>query len=218
MESPKHKDYLSKTFLEELSHKLWSTKGARFHAHKRLMNVSDLSTNSLSFLTAYLIILGLLSVYQVTKPSIISDNAVAFGSTALSILLLVFSQSEAAKDYKVKAHQFHDCALKIAELYNELKIYQTLADRTPEKTIEVCSEIGRKYQAVLDKYPNHESIDFNVFKADNEEFYRIDWFDILKIRFKYYIKYKFRYHFLIVGTPLVFIIVVYLKIRWNTAK
>lgn len=38
MEEPKKKktylDYLDKTFLEELNYKIWSTKGARFHANK----------------------------------------------------------------------------------------------------------------------------------------------------------------------------------------
>lgn len=218
MEHPKHKDYLEKTFLEELSHKLWSTKGARFYAHKRLSKVTDLSTISLSFLTAYLIILGLLSVYQVAKPSIISDNAVAFGSTALSILLLVFSQSEAAKEYKVKSLQFHDCALKIAALYNDLKIYQTLGERTPEITADVCRDISSKYQSILDKYPNHESIDFSIHKAENKAFYNLSEWDVLSVRIKYYLKTKFRYHFLIIGTPLIFIVVVYLKMRWNQGQ
>lgn len=210
---PRHKDYLQRTFLEELDHKLWSTKGARFHANKRLLEINDLSASSLSFLSAYLIILGLLSVYQITKQPIISDRSIAFGSTALSILLLVFSQSEAAKDYKVKAHQFHDCALKIAELYNELKIFKTLAAPTIEETIKFCDDISRRYQSVLDKYSNHESIDFLVFKSDNQEYYELNTLSVLKVRFEYYWSVKFRYHVFILLPPLIFILLA-LKVQW----
>lgn len=33
--TPKSKEYLEKTFLEELNHKIWCTKGARFSADAR---------------------------------------------------------------------------------------------------------------------------------------------------------------------------------------
>jgi hypothetical protein len=36
MEQKTYKDYLDKTFLEELNYKIWSTKGSRFNASTRL--------------------------------------------------------------------------------------------------------------------------------------------------------------------------------------
>lgn len=37
------KKYLEKSFLEELNYKIWSTKGARFEADKRLTIISKMS-------------------------------------------------------------------------------------------------------------------------------------------------------------------------------
>ena len=42
-ESESSKDYLNKSFLEELSYKLWSTKGSRFEANKRFIKKSNIS-------------------------------------------------------------------------------------------------------------------------------------------------------------------------------
>ena len=42
-EHKNYKDYLDKTFLEELNYKIWTTKGSRFNANKRLLRVSKLS-------------------------------------------------------------------------------------------------------------------------------------------------------------------------------
>src|SRR5258706_12009614 len=93
---PNHKDHLNKTFLEELGHRLWNTKGIRFAASERLLTKNDLSNKAIGFLSAYLIIFGLLSVYQIAGSKILDANVIAFSSTTLSILLLVFTQMEAA--------------------------------------------------------------------------------------------------------------------------
>ena len=41
--TPKSKEYLEKTFLEELNHKIWCTKGARFSADARFKKKSKFS-------------------------------------------------------------------------------------------------------------------------------------------------------------------------------
>ncbi len=107
---PTIKDHLNKTLLEELNYKIWSTRGARFNASKRLLAKDNLSNRAIAFLTAYLIIFGLLSVYQISNRQLFNEKIIAFGSTTVSILLLTFSQMDAAQDYKMRAHMYHDCA------------------------------------------------------------------------------------------------------------
>ncbi|WP_109830063.1 SLATT domain-containing protein [Reichenbachiella versicolor] len=202
---PTYKDHLNKTFLEELNYKFWSTKAIRFGASKRLLTQNDLSNKAIGFLSAYLIILGLLSVYKITGETAISDNLIAFGSTTLSILLLAFSQMEAAQDFKIRARNYQDCALKISALYDELRIYKTLEDKSFKPDTDFCKSISNKYQDILESYPNHDSIDYAKFKAEHKEYFELSTMNCLKIRLKYYLKVQLAYHLMIV-IPLVVIV------------
>lgn len=85
-----YKDYLDKTFIEELNYKIWSTKGSRFNANKRLLKIANLSNLCTSMLSVYLITVGLLSVYNIYSTENIDENLIAYSITCLSILLLVF--------------------------------------------------------------------------------------------------------------------------------
>ncbi len=125
-----HKDYLEKTFLEELNYKIWSTKGSRFNANKRVVQVSKLSNLCNSMLSVYLIAIGLLSVYNIYNEKLYSENLIAYSITCLSILLLVFGQIENAKEYSSKAKEYHNCGLELSSLYNELRIFKTLKENT----------------------------------------------------------------------------------------
>ncbi len=201
------KEYLTKTFLEELNHKLWSTKGSRFKANKRLLITNNLSVKALSFFSAYLIIFGLLSVYQINNESLVNENIVAFGSTACAILLLVFSQIESTQDYKLRAREYHTCALKIANIYNELRILKTYPTKlSDDENLNFIKDLNRQYQELLEAYPNHENIDFKTFKLDNKEYYELSGWYCLYIHAEYYYKTRFWYHLAIVAPPLLFLI------------
>ncbi|WP_108866333.1 SLATT domain-containing protein [Aquimarina aquimarini] len=163
---PKSKEYLKKTFLEELNHKIWCTKGARFYADQRFKKKSKLSNISLSFLSAYLIITSLISVYNINQNT--NDNIISYLVTALSILLLVVSMYESNQDYKLRAHQYHNCGLELSEIYNKLRTFKTL--KTKKTDIEIHDFSGRinsRYQEILNRYANHENIDFNTFRVNN---------------------------------------------------
>lgn len=159
----KSKEYLDKTFLEELNHKIWCTKGTRFNADKRLKKKSKLSNISISILSAYLIIASLFSVYNVNQNS--DDNIINYLITAISILLLVVSMHENNQDYKLRAFNFHSCGLELAEIYNRLRTFKTLEGQKSESEIsDFCFEINNKYQSILNKYDNHDDIDYDTFR------------------------------------------------------
>ncbi len=199
---PKHKDHLNKTYLEELAHKLWNTKGTRFVASARLLTMNDLSNKALGFLSAYLIIFGLLSVYQIKGTEIIDSNVIAFGSTALSILLLVFTQMEAAQDFKIRAQQFHKCALEISELHDRVRMFKTMRSPTEEDKIAFCEEITLEYQEILRSYPNHDSIDYDYFRCRHLDYYDLSTWWAIRVNGRYYLRTKLLYHVLI-GFPVI---------------
>ena len=53
------------SFEEELNYKLWSTKGARFSASHRNHTLNKLSSKSIGYLSAYLIIIGVVNLYDI---------------------------------------------------------------------------------------------------------------------------------------------------------
>lgn len=206
-ESKSYRDYLAKTFLEELNYKIWSTKGSRFSANKRLLQIARYSNLCLSMLTVYLIAVGLLSVYNVQgQYQLIDPNLIAYSITCLSILLLVFGQIENAKDFGTKAKEFHNCGLELANLYNELRIYKTLtAEQTLEEKKEFAETISRRYQQILEKHHNHDQIDNNIFRSKRAAYHELTKLKVLGIKIEYYCRTLLIYHLLIVIPPVVII-------------
>lgn len=207
-DKPEGKEHLDKDFLEELKHKLWSTKGIRFYASDRLKKISNISNICTSVLSVYLIIFGLLSVYNIYNPSEQYENLLAFSMTAISIILLVFSVFENSQNYLVKAEKFHDCALDIADLYNELQNFKTYKTKSSDKEkLEYCNDIQLRYQIILRRYENHSQLDRQKFIADNMDYYKyLKWHYWWKIQIIYFYKTKLIYLFamLIPGLILVY--------------
>lgn len=202
-----YKDYLDKTFLEELNYKIWSTKGSRFNASKRLLKIADLSNLCLSMLSVYLIAVGLLSVYNIYSIETINENLIAYSITCLSILLLlVFGQIENAKDFSTKAKQYHTCGLELSKIYNDLRIFKTLTEKPLLRAKkEFAEKISDKYERILERHENHQPIDHNMFKVSKAEYHELDKIDVLKIKADYYIKTSLIYHILILIPPLIII-------------
>lgn len=204
-----HKDYLEKTFLEELNYKIWSTKGSRFNANKRVVQVSKLSNLCNSILSVYLIAIGLLSVYNIYNEKLYSENLIAYSITCLSILLLVFGQIENAKEYSSKAKEYHNCGLELSSLYNELRIFKTLKENTTlEDKLKFAQKTANDYQRILEKHENHEPIDNELFKSKTAAYHNLNWFDVNKIKIVYYIRTNLLYHILIVFPPIIIFILI----------
>jgi len=189
--------YLDKDFSVELNYKFWTTKGARFIASHRLKTINKLSSYSIGFLSAYLIILGLLTVFNVETSKIITSQQFAFISTGLSILILVFSQLEGSNEYRLRAEKFHDCALEIGELYNKLRYLKT-SDENITEINKLSKDLSIEYANVLKKYENHKYIDFLKFQTTKNDYFKLNNFKIGIINLRYYFSTQLLYHILII--------------------
>ncbi len=203
VKSTSGQQYLDKDFSVELNFKLWTTKGARFAACDRLKTLNKLSSYSIGMLSAYLVIIGLLSVFRLKLSLQISNDELAFASTGLSILILVFSQLESANEYRLKAEKYHDCALEISELYNKLRYIKT-SNLSSEEINRQAYDLSVDYSIALKKYENHKPIDYRVFQTTKAEYFQMKWIEKRKILSQRYIETKLLYHFLIVAPLLVF--------------
>ncbi len=200
-------DYLDKTFLEELNYKVWSTKGSRFNASTRLIKIARWSNFSLTMLSVYLASVGLLSVYNINISSNkLDENLIAYSITCLSILTLVLGQIENAKDYTMKAKEFHNCGLELSKIYNDLRIYKTLTENQSivEKE-KFAKKISEEYQRILEKHDNHLQIDNEKFKTTKAIYHEMDKWDVFVITIRYYSRTIFIYHLLIFLPPIIII-------------
>lgn len=206
MEGKNYKDYLDKTFIEELNYKIWSTKGSRFTASSRLTKTSRLSNLSINLLSVYLTAVGLLGVYNIHFNSL-NEDLIAYSITSLSILVLVFGQIESAKDFSMKAKEFHNCGLELSKIYNDLRIYKTLTENQSIADKErFAKKISDEYQRVLERHENHIQIDNDVFKSKTAKYHLLSKWDVMKINIDCYLKTKFLYHFLIVAPPVIIVL------------
>ncbi|MDB4237329.1 SLATT domain-containing protein [Flavobacteriaceae bacterium] len=202
--------YLEKSFLEELSFKIWSTKGARFQADTRLTKKSKLSTISLAFLSAYLIIASLLSAYGLNNGNY--KDLINYSITALSILLLVISMFENNQNYKLRAKIYHDCGLEIGFLYSNLRTFKTLKKNKSDFEIYTFSKkMIIEYQNILVKYENHEPLDFDKFKTQKPDHFELTKKKLKKINRKYLWE-IYGWYSIIIGVPPLIIITLFFTI------
>ena len=205
MKPKNYLDYLDKTFLEELNYKVWSTKGSRFNASTRLTKIVRWSNFSLTMLSVYLASVGLLSVYNINVSSNkLDENLIAYSITCLSILTLVLGQIENAKEYTMKAKEFHNCGLELSKIYNDLRIYKTLTENQSlvEKE-KFAKKISEEYQRILEKHDNHQQIDNDKFKTTKAKYHEMNKWDVFVINVRYYSRTIFIYH-LLIFLPLFF--------------
>ncbi|TBO41195.1 SLATT domain-containing protein [Pedobacter kyonggii] len=202
--------YLQKDFEVELNYKLWTTKGARFAASHRTETLQRLSSQCVGYLSAYLIIVGLVNVYGLKFWMItLTDNQVNFSSVSLSVLILLFSQLESSESFVLKSDRYHNCALDIAELYNELRYNKTYENTNPQKG-KILHDIGDKYDKILKRYENHRPIDYKKFQMTKPDYFRLSLVTRVVIRTEYYWKVHFKYHLFMFG-PLVAFLLLNLK-------
>lgn len=187
-----------KTYLEDLEAWMWITKGVRFYAHERLLAMSKWSNISLGMMSAYLIIINLVSLYFPKIEALNSPNLVGFITTALSILILVFGQLENSNDFKMKAEKFHDCSREIAKLHRQIRELKrkSLTEADLEKELD---KLTIEYQLILDKYDNHKQVEYKYYKSKHpKDFVTTDLFKV-KAHIGYYISTYFIYHVLIIS-------------------
>lgn len=199
---------MEKSFLEELSYKIWSTKGARFRADRRLTTISKMSNISFSILSAYLIIAGLLAVYNIENVDS-GLNYINYYVTALSIIQLVIVQFENSQDYKLKAKNFHDCSLELSTLYNRLRTFKTMNSEASEfTTASFCQKLSDEYQEILNRYANHEDIDYDSFKISQLGYFsELTAKDVNEIKSRYW-RICYGWYTIIIALPPIIILAI----------
>ncbi len=197
--------YLDGDFAKELSYQLWVTKGARFHACRRLQTKQKWSSYSIAALAFYAITVNLVPVYGVAfSPD--TGPLFAFVSSALSVLIIIISLLEGARQYDLRADRHHRCGLELGKIYRELRQLRTAHGDEPQplpaETIQLLRE---RYEAILDKHENHEDVDFLLMQAKKSEWFNKGFAMRVWVRVRWYLQVSLFYHLTILVPPVVLI-------------
>ena len=197
--------YLQKDFEVELNYKLWSTKGSRFAASHRNETLHRLSGQTVGYLSAYLIVVGLVNVYHLKFWMFeLNDDQVNFASMAFSVLILLFSQLESSENFILKSDRYHNCALDISELYDKLRYIKTYESTNPAKK-DMLKDLSKEYDKILKRNENHKPIDYAKFQLLKPAYFELNLFDRNFIRLEYYWRVHFKYHLFMYGPILAFL-------------
>lgn len=151
--------------VKKLLDKIWTTKGARFNAHRRLLGKNSASQFALAVLSLYAIAASVSALVLpiVNFPKLLP--AMNVGTIVASVFILVQSLLESAKDYRLRAHQMLRCGEKLSELYNVLSAHRSIRDLDKDKYLDAV----HKYSQILSDYSeNHADIDYFLFIATNK--------------------------------------------------
>lgn len=190
--------------------KMWATKGARFVADERCKKIYSLSSFTIAFLSFEVIAI---SIYSLTGnfENIIESKVITALTLILSILFLVLSIFENAKNYNVKAKDYHNCGLEIGKVYSKLKLILAKNNNEDYNEQEELDILQKEYEDILDKYENHEEIDYLQFQVNKKNDFGTDYWKVKKNKISIYFESKFLYHFLVVIGPILLIAALYIK-------
>jgi SMODS and SLOG-associating 2TM effector domain family 5 len=193
---------------EEILNKLWATKGARYKAARRLEYRAHLSNMTIAIFTLYLIILAFVPLYFIDLSHSVK-NFCSFLSTAGSIGILVFSLIESGREFKVRAYKYHECARKITQVYEKMRVY------APNDVIteDALKDFSEQYQQILNSHENHENVDYSSFKLENHKHFGLNKLERFSTRVNYFFNQSALYYALIISPVLIFLFVFIFRIK-----
>lgn len=184
--------------LNNLSNRVWITRGCRFNAQRR-MEINDKCTNlSISVLSVIIIAINLL----VFLPYFNNGNIITIITVSLSVFVLSISQFVYARDYKIKAQNYHKCGCELSEILDKIEILKMKESIQGDE----ISNLYKEYEKVIISYnENHSDIDYEIFRAMNrkdksnnpkDNRFQLSLGKVCWIKLKWYTTLYFKYVFL----------------------
>ncbi len=150
--------------LKDIYKRIWITKGCRFIASKYYLKLNKWSNLSISLLSIYVIISSILYILP-DMPKILSNEYLNIISLSSSLILLVLSQLENTKEYKLKAYKMHQNAMFLDELYSKVIILNNYNTKISKEEIDL---LYNEYHIILKQCDeNHDDNDYQLFRAEH---------------------------------------------------
>jgi SMODS and SLOG-associating 2TM effector domain family 5 len=152
-EIPKPAETPEEKRFADLTRQLNVTSRCAFRASGRLSLHKLLAEASVTFLSIGLIIVPTLLLGGV--PSELPKGLTEALQICAAVAILSFSLHLNGSDFATRLLKHHQCGLELRELLRKLK-----PPNSPQGTIKHYDEFSERYAKVLEKYDNHEAIDY----------------------------------------------------------
>lgn len=198
-------------YARELLTIIWTTKGARFGAYRRLTRLNSWSVRALSCLSGYLIVSSLLLASHALTLSGPGRELANLLIAGLSVLTLALNLIEVSQNYLVRAERLHSCALELAAVHRALEL-RTLGGKPSEEELEAAV---KRYDDVLGRcVENHDDLDYAWFRASHPTDFGISQLAALRTRLSCWFRVYTPYLFLIVVPPILIVLLVHRYGKW----
>jgi hypothetical protein len=192
----------SNSYADKLNRRIWTTRGSRFNASRRLQNKHRLSISSISILSVYGIAIAVIQFSSRIAKCQSTNEAYTSISVILSVFTLVLSLLEGYQDYQSRAHRLHENAICLSDLLSKLEYMQCFESSSSSfpQDLKVISE---KYEILIKDCPdNHGVTDFEFFQLQNRKEFNINWYLSLFLRIKLLAVDYWLYIFSVLSLPI----------------
>ncbi len=153
--------------------KIWTTRGARLEAYRRLGRAGQASKWVVTVASILLIGISLASALDLVGGTVHAAAVIDFLSALGAVCILAVSAIEYGKSYELRSDRHHRAALELGRLYDG-----ALAD-----TLSDASGLITSYNAILDRFSeNHEPIDYHMFAVRHPGDFNVGWVQRQTIR------------------------------------
>lgn len=148
----------------ELNRRVKLTSKARYNASRRLTLKNNLSQWTLALLSVSLILISLVSASDI---EIQFDNKyVDIMQIIFAVLVLTYSLLLATGDYSARSVKIHRCGMELGRLARKIKPHEEGGDESGK-----YDEFTNDYYNCLEKYENHENVDYLVSDYASRDWY-----------------------------------------------
>jgi len=155
------KEEMSNKF-SELNRRVKLTSKARYNASRRLSLQNKLSQWTLALLSVSLILISLVSASGISIN--FHDKYVDIMQIIFAVLVLTYSLLLATGDYSARAVKIHRCGMELGRLARKIKPFEGNDD-------EKYNSFANDYYNCLEKYENHEHVDYLVSDYTSRDWY-----------------------------------------------
>ena len=146
----------------ELSRRVKVTSKARYNASRRLNLQHLMSQWTLAFLSVALILISLVSSSDIAVAY--SDSYIDIMQIVFAVLILAYSLLLGTGDCSARAVKVHRCGMELGRLARKVKPYEEKEDHDEQYSIFL-----NEYYNCLEKYENHEKVDYLVATFESEK-------------------------------------------------
>lgn len=165
-----------------LAKKVWTTKGARFNATRRLEGQYRSSAQTLALLSIYLVVLQCWLALDGNVGTAREGWIWTVLSIGLALFILVLGLLEQNKKYQVEADRLHRSAMELNRLCDLMT-----ADDEAGAVAAQLAERTEAYHDVLGRTTeNHDEIDFHLVRTQFPDDFKTTWCERQWIRVRYW--------------------------------